>query len=483
MSLTQILFTGVAAFSAVCIIAVLFFERKNPASSLVWVLVLVFFPVAGFVLYLFLGSGYRVNRRKKYELKAATDTLYDSYIKKHLQLGRSRVFTAEHRNSSPRLLAYLRNQGDGVFTDNNRASLFTDGDDLFRSLMDDLRAATSHIHLLYYIFRNDSLGREILSILEQKAREGVRVRLVYDSVGTMMASDAMFRRLKKLGGRVRAFSPIFSSLNSHLRLNYRNHRKIAVVDGLVGYVGGMNIGDEYRGRDPVLRPWRDTHLRFTGSAVWFLQERFFMDWAHTSDEDPHALNVERYFPEPVEPGELAMQIVASGPDTVESPIKSGMLSMIYGARKSIYLQTPYFTPDESFADALRIAARSDIDVRVMIPRISDYWLIQKATLGHARDVLEAGGRVFRYDGFIHAKTLVVDGEVATVGTSNITHRSFTLDFEVNAFVHDSGFAGDCARTFLEDCAHASEIPADYFAQQGPLARAAYNFTRLLSPMM
>jgi cardiolipin synthase len=482
MSILQIFFACIAVFSIACIAAVLFFERKNPASSLVWVLALLLFPVAGFVFYLFLGSGYRVKKRKKYALKAATDNLYDNHIKRHLNFGHSRVFMEHHQNTS-RLLAYLRNQADGVFTDNNNAEVFTDGGEMFAKLMEDMRNAKSHIHLLFYIFRNDRLGREILSILEQKAAEGVRVRLLYDSVGTMMATDKMFRPLKRAGGRVRAFSPIFSSLSSYLRLNYRNHRKIAVIDGLAGYVGGMNVGDEYRGADPVLTPWRDTHLRLTGSAVWFLQERFFMDWAHSSDEDPHTLDVAKYFPDPVEAGSMPMQIIAYGPDTHESPIKSGMLSMIYGARKSIYLQTPYFTPDESFADALRIAARSDVDVRLMIPRIGDYWIVQKATLGFVRDLLEAGAKIYMYNGFIHSKTMVVDGSTATIGSTNITNRSFTLDFEVDAFIHDQTFAQRCEAIFLADCGDSRLLPDDYFAKQGALARGGYNFARMLSPMM
>ncbi len=472
----------VLAFSIVCIVAVLFFERKNPASSLVWVLVLLFFPGIGFVLYLFLGSGYRVNKHKKYRLKAEFDTLYDTHIKKHLNFSRSRIFIEHHKNAS-RLLTYLKNQGDGVFTDDNNAAIFTDGAELFARMMEEMRHAKAHIHLLFYIFRNDSLGREILSILEEKAKEGVEVRLLYDSVGTMMASDKLFRKLKRAGGQVRAFSPLFSSLSSHLRLNYRNHRKIAVIDGLAGYVGGMNVGDEYRGRDPVLAPWRDTHLRLTGSAVWFLQERFFMDWAYSSDENPHHLDIDKYFPEPLEEGAMPMQIVASGPDIHESPIKSGMLSMIYGAQKSIHLQTPYFTPDDSFADALRIAARSNVDVRIMIPRLSDYWIVQKATMGFVRDLRECGVKVYLYDGFIHAKTMVVDGEVATIGTTNITTRSFTLDFEVNAFIYDRAFAEECELIFLADCARSDPVSDGYFTGQGRLARAAYNVTRLLTPLM
>ncbi len=482
MGLGHLLLTGFAVFSLLCTVAVLFFERKNPASSLAWILVLLSLPVIGFVLYLFLGSGFRVNKRKKFALKAIADNLYDNYILRNLNLEESQAFLECHGNNA-RLLTYLRNEGEGVLTDNNSAEVFTDGNGMFPRLLEDLRRAERHIHMLFYIFRNDALGREILSILTEKARRGVEVRLIYDSVGTMMASDAMFRDLMRAGGEVAAFLPIFSTLNSHLRLNYRNHRKIVVVDGAVGYVGGMNVGEEYLGRDEKLTPWRDTHLRLTGSAVWFLQERFIMDWGYAKDIDPHNVAVAAYFPLPEKTGNLGIQIISSGPDTFESPIKSGLLSMIYSARKSIYIQSPYFAPDASFFDALRIAAHSNIDVRLMIPMIGDYRIVHSTTMGYARDAWEYGVKIYLYRGFLHAKTIVVDGEVASIGTTNLTNRSFTLDFEVNAFIYDRDFASGYEEIFRRDLDHCVRVDGAYFSNQGLLVRARNNFSRLFAPMM
>ena len=482
MTIGHFVLTSVAVFSVICIIAVLFFERKNPASSLVWVLVLLFLPVAGFVFYLFLGSGFRVNKKRKYAQKAYKDDVYNNYIVKHLTFGRTKVFI-DRNNDASRLLSYLRDGGEGVFTDDNDAKIYVDGNDMFRDLLEDMRQARNHIHVLFYIFRNDELGKEILSILESRARQGVEVKVIYDSVGTLMAFDTMFGELRKAGGEVAPFSPLFSSLSSHLRLNYRNHRKIVVIDGVIGYVGGMNIGDEYRGRDKKLTPWRDTHLRVTGSAVWFLQERFIMDWGYATDSDPHAIDIPTYFPDPIQSGNIAMQIISSGPDTYESPIKSGMLTMLYGARKSIFLQTPYYAPDESFLDAMRIAARSGVDVRLMIPTIGDYQLVHRATLGYARESLANGVKVYMYKGFIHAKTLVVDGQVASIGTTNITNRSFTLDFEVNAFIYNQAFAMECERIFHHDEEHSMFLEPDHFDRLGSLTRASYNFARMFAPMM
>lgn len=482
MILDHALITSVAAFSAVCIAAVVFFERKNPASSLAWVLVLFFLPVVGIVFYLFLGSGYKVNKRKRYAFKAARDELYDKYIKKHLRMNRTAAFLDRHAEST-RLLTYLKSEGDGVFSDDNAAETFTDGNDMFSRLVDDLMAAKSHIHLLFYIFRADALGRRIVSTLADRARQGVKVRLIYDSVGSLLSFDPMFNELKNAGGEVRAFSPIFSTLSSHLRLNYRNHRKIVVIDGRIGYVGGMNVGLEYMGRDSRLRPWRDTHLRITGTAVWSLQERFLMDWSYCVDTAPEEVEATRLFPEPAVAGDLGMQIISSGPDTYESPIKSGLLSMLYSAEKTAFIQTPYFTPDDSFADAMRIAAHSNVDVRLMIPKIGDYRIAHMATLGYARDVCRSGIKVYLYNGFIHSKTMVVDGRVASIGTANITNRSFTLDFEVNAFVYSDDFGRRQEEIFLRDQENSEPAPPEYFDGQPALARAEYNLWRLLAPMM
>lgn len=470
--------------SLICIAAVVFFERKNPASSIAWILVLLFLPVLGFMAYIFIGSGFRINKKRRYQLKAATDDLYDIFLRKHLNIAEAMRFMEAHQNAV-RLMTYLFNEGDGIYTSDNKIDVFTDGGDMFARLIEDLKNAREHIHLLYFIFNNDDIGREIAGILTHKARKGVEVRLIYDSVGSrVIFNPPTFRRLRQAGGQVLGFSPVFSNLSSHFRLNYRNHRKLTIIDGRIGYVGGMNIGDEYMGRHKRLTPWRDTHLRLTGSAVWFLQERFLMDWSYTSDMDIHEpRQALRFFPEPAAEGKLGVQIVSGGPDTAESPIKSGFLTMIGSARKNVYIQTPYFSPDQSFLDALRIAARSDIDVRLMLPMISDHGVSQMSALGYARQVMESGVRVFLYHGFLHAKAMVSDGLVTAIGTTNITQRSFTWDFEINAFVYDTAFAENYEHIFFADQADSTEITLDWFDRKGRLTLAAYNFARLFSPLM
>ncbi|UQZ89824.1 cardiolipin synthase [Deltaproteobacteria bacterium Smac51] len=495
VSLYTIVLTVMVGVSLLCVGIVVFFERKNPTSSIAWVLLLLFLPVVGFIAYLFLGTGFRVNKKKKYQLKAINDDLYDNFIRRHLNIAEALRFMEAHE-STARLVTYLSSDGDGIFTGGNTADVFTDGNDMFESLIADIKNARQHIHMLYFIFNNDDIGKEVAGLLTYKVKQGVEVRLIYDSVGSRaIFSPPIFRKLRKAGGQVIGFSPVFSNLNSHLRLNYRNHRKITVIDGHIGYVGGMNIGDEYRGRDhqkKILRwkkplvPWRDTHLRIVGPAVWFLQERFLMDWGYSSEMELHdELNIPKFFPECTGSTEdLGIQIVSGGPDTGEkSPIKSGLLTMINSARRNIYLQTPYFTPDESFLDALRIAASSDIDVRLMLPSISDHWVSQMIALGYARQLLQYGVRVFLYNGFIHSKALVSDGLVTSIGTSNLTTRSFTIDFEINAFIYDSAFASSYETIFLNDQSNSVEINEEWFESQSGFTRGCYNFTRLFSPLM
>lgn len=483
MTVGSFLLSGISFMTLICIIVVIFTERKNPASSLAWIMVLAFLPVIGFILYLFLGSGFKINKRRRYANKAALDDVYDKVLKKHLKIDSEKHYLSTHRDAT-RLLTYLGQEGDGVFTDSNTADVFSWGDNMFESLMRDISLVQDHIHILFYIIREDEIGSKIVTLLKEKAKQGVEVRLIYDSVGSFLSIRKKFKELSEAGGEVLAFAPILSKLNSSLRLNYRNHRKIVVIDGKIGYVGGMNIGDEYRGKDPKLSPWRDTHMRITGPAVWFLQERFLMDWSYVHDIDvKDSMTDERYFPKPYTDGDIGMQIVSSGPDAKESAIKCGMLTMFYGAQKYIYIQTPYFAPDSSFFDALRIAAKSGVDVRLMIPRLGDHWLVHRATYGYARQILDYGVRIFQYQGFLHAKTVTVDGEAVTIGTTNMANRSFTQNFEVNAFICNENFAEKHWEIFLKDQENCIELTKEWFRCRPMRVRAAYNFTRLVAPLI
>ena len=482
MSLYSALLISFSLLDLLCIITVIFFERKSPASTLAWILVLVFVPVVGFIAYIMFGSGFHVNKKKKYAVKAVTDSIYKNFVLHYVDVP-SDSDTPENMTCT-RMIKYLENDGGYFYTQDNDVEIFLDGNAMFSRMKEDIRQAQKHIHLLYYIFRNDSLGRELIALLTEKARSGVAVRVIYDSLGSMLAFDhKMFKALREAGGEIEAFSPVFFTLSSHLRLNYRNHRKITVIDGSVGYVGGMNVGKEYLGQHKKLHPWRDTHLRLTGSSVNFLQERFLMDWIYASDTEVPPDALEQFFSRPKPHTTLGVQIVSSGPDTKSNAIKNGLLEILYAARKNVFIQTPYFTPDESFIDALRIVARSGVDVRLMIPGLSDNFFVHTATYSYALQLLDAGIKIYMYKGFLHAKTMVFDGEAASIGTANLGNRSFALNFEVNAFIYDKNFAARYEQIFLQDQEHCTELSDKWFAGRHPLIRATYGLSRLLAPLM
>lgn len=480
MTLSAFILYAISLIDLICIIMIIFVERKNPASSIAWVLVIIVIPLGGFIAYALFGSGFHLNKKKRYELKKIADSLYRDIL---LRYGDRRIeHPLQEEQPGVRLVRYLESEGE-YYTNNNDVTLFTKGDELFSAMMDDIRKAEKQIHMLYYIVRNDELGRSVIALLAEKARSGVAVKLIYDSLGSLLSSESLFKPLREAGGQVEAFSPLFRKLSTHVRLNYRNHRKITVVDGVTGYVGGMNIGVEYLGRHKRLTPWRDTHLRLTGSSVSFLQQRFLMDWMSVSERELSPEEMEACLPGPENTGCVGVQIASSGPDTDTKPIKNALLEMIYSAKKRVYIQTPYFIPDDSVTDALCIAARSGVDVRLMLPGIADHFFVYFASLTFARQVLDAGVRVYKYPGFLHAKTLLVDDRVTTIGTANLDTRSLALNFEVNAFVYNRGFSLECARVFQDDMEHCTEVTADWFAKRNPALRALDSACRLLAPLI
>jgi cardiolipin synthase len=347
-------------------------------------------------------------------------------------------------------------------------------------MLEAIRSARQYIHAEYYIIRNDDLGRRFIEALAERAREGVTVRLVYDAVGCASVGRHFFRPIIAAGGRAVPFFPGILGL-VNFRINFRNHRKILVVDGDVGFLGGYNIGVEYLGEGP-LGPWRDAHLRLEGDAVQSLLARFLMDWNYAAHD---SLGFEDgFFPEPRAAGTVTCQIASSGPDTPKVAIKEGFLKLIASAVKTIEIRTPYFVPDDSVLDALRIAAVSGVRVRIMIPSKPDHLFVHWATLSYIGSLLDAGVQAYTYDrGFLHAKTCVVDGEACTVGTANWDVRSFKLNFETNAFIYDRGVCDDLHRAFERDLEHCTELTPERYASRGRIVRAKESISRLLTPLL
>ncbi|WP_270166548.1 cardiolipin synthase [Paenibacillus sp. SYP-B4298] len=460
---------------------VIFLERRNVAATWAWLLVLSFLPSVGFILYLIIGQN--LSRRKIYRIKEDRLNYARTLLKNqfHMLEQRKIEFKDPAISDYHDLILMHLVSGHSLYTQDNRIEIFTDGQSKFDALLEDIENAREHIHMLYFIVRDDELGRRLMNALVRKAREGVEVRFLFDHVGSRRLQRRFVQELIDAGGHVAAFFPSRIPL-LNLRLNYRNHRKLVIIDSQYGYIGGFNIGDEYLGITKRFGPWRDTHLRLEGGAVQQIQVQFILDWNLASTAQI-PLDLE-YFQTAEGSGSVGMQIVSSGPDSVLEQIKNGYLKMIYAAKESIYLQTPYFVPDDSLLTALKLAAISGVDVKIMIPNEPDHKLVYWASSFYLGEVLESGVQVYLYNsGFLHAKTIVVDGKIASVGTANIDIRSFRLNFEMNAFIYDTATATRLKQIYERDMRTSTELTLENYQNRSLMLRFKESLARLLSPIL
>lgn len=481
IDLTSILLTSILVANTIFAIVVVFFERKRPAEMLAWLLVFVFLPVIGFFLYMFFGQKI-FNRRKSFALKQEDDEkLVTAVMKQYEKI--DGLKTKDTPLAKDLGLIRMGLEASAPLTTGNDITIFAHGTDKFAQLFEDIHAAKESIHLEYFIWRDNDLGRQLIDALTSKAQAGVSVKVILDDWGCKLTPKRRFSPLINAGGDVHWFLPV--SLAWSFNANYRNHRKIAVIDGVIGYTGGMNVGDEYMGLRPDASPWRDTHIRITGPAAAHLETRFLMDYAFASGKEvpldslPPSTNL-------LDQGAIngsAVQIICSGPDSKEQHVKQGLFKMINQAEESLYLQTPYLVPDESILEALKVAAFSGVDVRVMIPGIFLNRFVHRVTMAYAGELLQAGVRIFEYHGFLHSKTLVMDKRVLTIGTTNLDIRSFALNFEVNAFVYDGVKATEYANIFLRDLESSAELTLERYSQRGLWSRFAESVCRLFAPLM
>ena len=463
-------------------LTVIFLERKKPSSTWAWLLVLFFLPFVGFFLYLLLGRQlrkkhlFRWDGRKDIGIEQLINYQIEAIEKNELEL------RAEHIKSYNHLIYMNLKTNNAVLTQDNDVKIFDDGSDKFEALINDILHAKNHIHIQYYIFKLDNLGQRIVNALIKKAKQGVKVRVLFDEMGSRGVRKRHFKELIEAGGEVEVFFPSILPLINP-RLNFRNHRKISIIDGRIGYIGGFNVGDEYLSLSDRFGYWRDTHLRIEGSAVHPLQTRFILDWNQASAKNDICY-AERYFPIIPQKGTAALQIISSGPDTEWEVIKNNYLHLISNAKKYVYIQSPYFIPDDSFFDAIKIAALSGLDVRIMIPNKPDHMFVYWATYSYVGPLVEAGAKVYHYEkGFIHAKMIVVDDEIASVGTANIDVRSFSLNFEVNALLYDRLLAHHLAEIFESDILDCSELTFELYKNRSSFIKFKESISRLLSPIL
>lgn len=483
VNISSLLLGLVMVLNIVFAVVVIFRERRDASSTWAWLLVLFFIPVAGFILYLLLGRN--LTRDHLFQWDDLKKSGIEEVLEKQKELIRTQKFLFNnHVTKDNQDLIYMNLKNDqALFTKNNVVEVFTDGQQKFRRLFQDIEDAKESIHLQYYIIKNDNLGRKLIAHLTKKVKEGVMVRVLYDELGSRTLTKRFFKEFREAGGLVEVFFP--SKLRFiNLRMNFRNHRKLVIIDGKIGYVGGFNVGDEYLGLNTRFGYWRDTHLRIRGNAVDTMQARFILDWNQASRDYDIMYDPELFPIENVRLGNVGIQIVTSGPDSEFEQIKNAYIKMIYSAKKSIYMQTPYFIPDKSLLDALRVACLSGVEVNIMIPDKPDHPFVYWATISHIGELLPVGANVYIYsNGFIHSKTLVVDEEISSVGTANIDVRSFRLNFEVNAFLYDENISKELTAIFKEDIKLSKLLTFDEYGKRGVNIKFKESISRLLSPIL
>lgn len=464
--------------SVIFIGVLIFFENRHPTQTLTWLVVLGSFPLIGFFFYLLFGRSYRKEKmyRKKYFLDKQAFLTVEGGIDP-----RSEEKIQQMGDHQKRLFSLAQRLGNSPISFDTATKILTNGNETFRHIIKELNKATHHIHIEYYIVRNDKIGNEIKDVLIKKALEGVKIRFLYDAVGSWQLSKKYINELKNAGVETVSFGPVkLPFLNN--KFNFRNHRKIIVIDGSVGFVGGLNIGDEYLGRVKSIGFWRDTHLLLKGEAVRSLQLIFLQDWYYATN---HSFLTDEYL-SPVIDGKShgGVHLIAGGPDNEWSVIKNIFFSMITSARESVWIASPYFIPDEDIFSAIKVAALSGIDVRLLVPNKPDKRIVFHASRSYFPELLEAGVKIYEYErGFMHSKIVIVDYELASIGTSNMDMRSFHLNFEVNAFLYRTKSTQKLVDEFLLDLKYSEKLELESFNKRHLGYRLLESTSRLLSPLL
>lgn len=456
---------------AVLIMVHVVLDNRNPIRTLAWIMVLLFIPFLGLLLYFFFGRDTRrvryINRRSLSQIQQRSHLYYRSQSKVELPVGYSRLAT------------YIENCASAYPMAGNDVQVMGEPSLFVEQLIADIATAEKHVHLQFYIFENDDIGTRLRDALVAKAREGVEVRVIYDSVGCWRVPRTFFEEIRFAGGQVEAFLKVrFPILGD--RVNYRNHRKVVVIDGKLGYVGGCNIADRYvRGNEQG--GWRDTMIAVRGSAVQGLQTSFLIDWYFANNS---LVSGKRYFPQAEQLGSAMVQVAQSNPVGSNRVIMSALIMLFAAAREYVYIQTPYLALTDSMTLAMRDAAIAGVDVRLMIPLRSDSRISDYASYSYLGTLLDAGVKVFLYkEGMLHCKTVVSDDRVASVGSANFDFRSFYYNFEISAFVYDRPVACDLKALFLADEKRCVQLTARCYKERSFARRCAESAARLFSPIL
>lgn len=467
-----IIFTILYALTILGLIGVVISENRNPVKSLAWVAVLILLPVLGVFLFLLFGRSLRgvrmISRRKSNKLLGDMAT------------GKPDIDQLPISEESKQIARLVNSIVEPHYFAGNEIEVFTSGQEKFDALKRDMLAAKEYIHLQYYIFARDKIGREMRDILVKKAQEGVKVRVIYDHIGSFLLNMSFFRKMRKAGVEAYPFLKV-TIMEFANRLNWRNHRKMVIIDGKVGYIGGMNIADRYVTGSKHKLPWRDTHLRIVGNALKGLQYSFAVDWNFmkrdllTETTDTHDVTADKPH---------GMQIVSSGPTGRWNAILHVFLKAIANAKHTIIIQTPYFLPTDGLLKVLQSAALAKIDVRLMVPRTPDSKLLKYSSYSYIKECLEAGIKVYFYErAMMHAKCVIVDDDFVTTGSTNFDFRSFEHNFECNVMVYSKEFNERMKRIFMADLKNSTRITLPHWRRRPAQQRALESLARLMSPIL
>lgn len=457
-------------------------DSRTPSKSLAYLLLIIILPVVGIIFYLSVGLNYR--KRKLYNKKIEIDKTTFPELEDKLK-----EFKTYIDKDFPEEAVHFKSLSQFLFkhhilSGNNKTKLLINGEQKFPDLIQSLKNARDHIHIEYYIYKDDTIGNQIAEILMEKAQSGVKVRLIFDDYGSRSIRKTLIPKLRSAGVEAYPFYKV-TWIRLANRMNYRNHRKIIVIDGSISYIGGINIADEYINTPQKKLYWRDTHLKISGPAALNLQYTFLTDWNFCSGQNL-AFSLELF---PLQNhrkffGNQNVQILSSGPDSDYPNILFALVQMILLSKKQIAITNPYFIPDKSFLDALKIAALSGIQVRLLTPGISDSWVVNMTSQSYYQELLEAGVEIFLYNkGFVHAKTIVCDACVSMVGTANLDNRSFDLNFETNALVYSSTFANELLEEFENDLKYAQQIHLSDWENRSRFHKLTEKILYLFSSLM
>lgn len=465
--------------TSIAIAIIIILEKRSPFKTAAWILVLVLIPLLGLIFYLFFGQEYR---KKKLFSRRGLKALgrYRSITSRQLRtIQNSEYQLPPQIGHFKKIIALLLNNSSAIVTTGNRLTILNNGRKTMEALFNALSQARHHIHMEYYIIEDDQTGNRLREILLERRKAGVEVRIIIDDVGSWGLSRKYIRELKQAGIAIYSFMEVrFPRLTG--KVNYRNHRKIVIVDGHTGFTGGVNIADRYVFGTKKLGLWRDTHLQIEGDAVASLQVVFAADWFFVRGEN---LTGQAYFLPFREYAGVPVQISASGPDSDWDSISQAFFTAIASARKEVFIATPYLMPTPSILTALKTAALGGIDVRIIMPEIPDALLPKWVSFSYVEELLEAGVRIFLYQkGFLHSKVMLVDGSFATIGTTNLDFRSLETNFEINAFVYDEQFSRHMSAFYKVDLRNSREILLNEWKRRPWYKKSMESFAYLISPL-